>query len=175
MRFRATLSKNRELIVRVGKWLVTLRPMRTDSHRRGRTTPPLSRRDWFTTEEVADLTGTHYRTVARWASDGLIHVSGGGHGDPWRWSEKNYREAFVLSRLRREGFSRQEIRKNMKTLAEIGHNPFSRGRFLVLERPKGRKRGTIVKIMEDGEAMELCGTGRVQLLLPFPNAPWSKA
>ena len=132
-------------------------------------------RQWFTTDEVARLTGTHYRTVVRWASDGLIEVEGGGHGESWRWSEKNYREAFVLARLRREGFSRQEIRKNMKALAGIGHNPFSRGRFLVLERPRGRKRGTIVKIMETGDAMELCGTGRVQLLLPFPSASWGKA
>ncbi len=132
-------------------------------------------RQWMTTDEVAAGTGTHYRTVARWASDGIIEVEGGGHGENWRWSEKNYREAFVLARLRREGFSRQEIRKNMKALAGIGHNPFSRGQFLVLERPKGRKRGTIVKIMESGEAMELCGTGRVQLLLPFPNAPWATA
>lgn len=132
-------------------------------------------RQWLTTDEVARLTGTHYRTVVRWAADGMIEVEGGGHGESWRWSEKNYREAFVLARLRREGFSRQEIRKQMKTLAAIGHNPFSRGRFLVLERPRGRKRGTIVKIMETGEAMELCGKGRVQLLLPFPNAPWSEA
>ena len=132
-------------------------------------------RQWLTTDEVARLTGTHYRTVVRWAADGMIEVEGGGHGESWRWSEKNYREAFVLARLRREGFSRQEIRKQMKTLAGIGHNPFSRGRFLVLERPRGRKRGTIVKIMETGEAMELCGKGRVQLLLPFPNAPWSEA
>lgn len=132
-------------------------------------------RQWLTTDEVAVLTGTNYRTVARWASDRMIEVEGGGHGESWRWSEKNYREAFVLARLRREGFSRQEIRKHMKALADIGHNPFSRGRFLVLERPKGRKRGSIVKIMETGEAMELCGQGRVQLLLPFPNAPWRTA
>lgn len=132
---------------------------------------------WLTTAEVARLTGTTYRTVARWASDGLIHVDGGGqHGVERRWSEKNYREAYVLARLRREGFSRQEIRKNMKALSEIGHNPFSRGKFMVLERPAGpRKRGRIIKIMGQDEAMELCGTGCVQLLLPFPNAPWSKA
>lgn len=130
----------------------------------------------FTTAEIAALTGATYRTVARWASDGLIKVDGGGQqGVERRWSEKNYREAFVLARLRREGFSRQEIRKNMKALEEIGHNPFSRGRFLVLQKPTGKHRGRVVKIMDQGEAMELCGAGCVQLLLPFPSAPWSKA
>lgn len=130
----------------------------------------------MTTEEVAERVDTHYRTVARWASDGLIEVAGGGYGDPWRWSEKNYREAFVLARLRNEGFSLQQLRQNMDSLRAVGHNPFSKGKFLVLTRPdktKGRKRGAFVKIMDSGEAMELCETGGVQMLLPFPNAPWS--
>lgn len=142
----------------------------------GRGVPPPKTRQWFTTEEVAERTGTHYRTVARWASDGLIEVAGGGHGDPWRWSEKNYREAFVLARLRQEGFSQQQLRQNMNSLRAIGHNPFSKGKFLVLGRPAGkggRKRGTFVKIMDSGEALELCDKGGVQMLLPFPNAPWN--
>lgn len=142
----------------------------------GRGVPPIETRDWLTTEEVAERTDTHYRTVARWASDGLIEVAGGGHGDPWRWSLKNYREAFVLARLRNEGFSRQQLRQNMDSLRALGHNPFSKGKFLVLEHPnkgKRRKGGAFIKIMDSGEALELCDTGRVQMLLPFPNAPWS--
>jgi len=142
----------------------------------GRSVPPLETRDWFTTEEVAERTNTHYRTVARWASEGLIEVAGGGHGDPWRWSEKNYREAFVLARLRHEGFSQQQLRQNMDSLRALGHNPFSKGKFLVLEQPnktKGRKGGTFVKIMDGGEAIQLSRGGGVQMLLPFPDAPWS--
>lgn len=138
--------------------------------------PPPESRAWLTTEEVAIRTQTHYRTVARWASDGLIEVAGGGHGDPWRWSEKNYREAFVLARLRQEGFSQQQLRQNMDSLRAIGHNPFSKGKFLVLGRPpakRGRKRGSFVKIMDGGEALEMCASGGVQMLLPFPDAPWT--
>jgi len=139
----------------------------------GRGVPPQSERDWLTTEEVAAENEVHYRTVARWASDRLIEVDGGGHGEPWRWNAKNQREAFVLARLRHEGFSLQELRTSMETLRSIGHNPFSKGKFLVLQRPtKGaRNRGSFVKITDTGEAMELCKGGGVQLLLPF--APWS--
>lgn len=143
----------------------------------GQSVPPLRDREWLTTEEVAERTNTHYRTVARWASERLIEVDGGGHGDPWRWSEKNYREAFVLARLRHEGFSRQQLRASMRALRCIGHNPFSKGKFLVLENPTkrrgSRRRGSFVKIMEGGEALELCGSGQVQMLLPFPDAPWT--
>lgn len=162
-----------------------MRAMRKDSHKQrqdaaqrpapGRGVPPADERDWMTTEEVAAETETHYRTVARWASDGMIRVAGGGYGDPWRWSEKNFREAFVLARLRKEGFSRQEVRSAMGTLEALGHNPFSKGKFLVLEKPRkgSRNRGTFVKIMDTGEAIALSDSGGAQMLLPFPNAPWN--
>ena len=166
---------------------VSMPVMRKDSHKPrqdaaqvdrpapGRGVPPASEREWMTTEEVASRLRTHYRTVARWASDGLIRVAGGGHGDPWRWSEKNFREAFVLARLRTEGFSRQEVRSAMGTLEAMGHNPFSKGKFLVLETPRkgSRNRGTFVKIMDTGEAIALSDSGGAQMLLPFPNAPWT--
>lgn len=135
----------------------------------GRGIPTPSKRDWMTTEEVAAENEVHSRTAARWASDGLIEVDGGGHGEPWRWNAKNQREAFVLARLRREGFSMQELRTSMKALRGIGHNPFSKGKFLVLQCPNNgeRNRGTFVKILDTGSAMALCKGGGVQLLLPF--------
>ena len=126
----------------------------------------------FTSEEVSNYTGTHYRTIVRWASGRIIEVEGGGYGNAWKWSEKNLREAEVLASLRREGFSLQELAHTMTRLHnELGHNPFSTGDFIVLKKPsrQGQRRTDpqLVKVCSTGEALDISKQGFAQLLLPF--------
>ena len=126
----------------------------------------------FTSEQVAEFTDTHYRTIVQWASRRLIEVEGGGYGNSWKWSEKNLVEAEVLASLRREGFSLQELGSTMTRLHnELGNDPFGSGEFVVLKRPdrQGQKRNDpqLVKVCSSGEALNISKQGFARLLLPF--------
>lgn len=123
----------------------------------------------FTSNQVAELIGCTYRTLMRWAEQGLVDTPGyiGRQGVPVLWSAKNVREVAVVHQLRQRGLSLQRIRDVMSYLRSLGHNPFSRGRFVVITDGDGAP-SDVVKVMDNGgEAFTLAKSERGQLLFPF--------
>jgi len=106
--------------------------------------------------EVAEIHGIPYRTLMRWAEDGLLNPVGArrGHRYPATWHETDVREASVLAGLRRAGFSLQRLREAVDYLRSIGHNPMSSGAFLVVRTSEGHP-ADVIKFCDTGEAIAL--------------------
>ncbi len=127
----------------------------------------------LTTYDVADLTGVPYRTVARWASEGLVTPAGGGRQRiEWVWQPKHVREVSIIHGLRSAGLSMQKVRDCFEYLRRrLGQNPASTGRFLVVRGRTGRPRD-LVKLCDSGEAIALLNR-RTRGQLVFPIASWA--
>jgi DNA-binding transcriptional MerR regulator len=124
---------------------------------------------------LAAKTRVPYRTLARWVEDGIVKPEKrtGRPGVDIVLSEKNILELENLIRLRSGGLSLQRARALMEDLEAQGYNPLSRGRFIVVD----RKRGRVVRIGADRRtAREVAGPHKgqyvmIELLLdPMPPA-----
>ena len=114
----------------------------------------------YTSAEVAELAGTPYRTLMRWAAQGLLNPEGAhpgrgvGRWQPTTWHAKDVREASILAGLRRAGFSLQRLREGIEYLRSIGHNPMSTGEFLAVRDGDGHP-SELIKVCDSGEAIAL--------------------
>ncbi len=114
----------------------------------------------YTSAEVAELAGTPYRTLMRWAAQGLLNPEGAhpgrgvGRWQPTTWRDKDVREASILTGLRRAGFSLQRLREGIEYLRSIGHNPMSTGAFLAVRDGDGPP-SELIKLCDSGEAIAL--------------------
>jgi DNA-binding transcriptional MerR regulator len=109
----------------------------------------------FNVVEAAGLLGMPKRTLANWVNRKLIKpvFRAGRHRVPLKLSGKNLREAAVILGLRKAGVSKQHINRAAAYLQEAkGHNPYSKGEFLVLSK-EGRK--NIFKLMPEGDVIDL--------------------
>ena len=110
-------------------------------------------------------TGVPIQTLYNWLYAGIFEPVGKRiyRGREFNtFSEKTIREVLTIKALR-EFVSFQAMRKAGKILRSYGHNPFSKGTFLVVG--TGDK-VDIVKA-KDGEFIELTGKYAGQLLLPL--------
>lgn len=127
----------------------------------------------YTPEQAAQLTGVPYRTLHRWITDGLIRPKYRRANIRKRDIElttKDVREISILCALRRGGLSMQTLRDVLDYLRSIGHNPMSTGQFIAIMGKSG-KPADLVKICTTGEALELIGQCRGQLVLPIWTPP----
>ncbi len=113
--------------------------------------------------EAAKVAGCPYRTAAWWIEQGLITPPGYDHrrGVVIKINGKVLREICLLTRLRKL-VSLQELRKALKYLRGLGHNPLSTGDFVVV----GGKPGDleVIKICSRKEAISLIGKHTGQLV-----------
>lgn len=107
----------------------------------------------YTSKQVAEKAGISYRTLMRWAEEGLLRpaVYPQKRGRQTLFDRKDFREAMVLGRLR-EYFSLDELRQVIDTLRNMGHNPLSRGAFAVAQDIRGER--VLLKIIERQSAEE---------------------
>ncbi len=105
---------------------------------------------YLTSEQAAEKLSVPYRSLMHWVENGLVSpfTAGPRRRAPRLWAEKHLREARVIRKLRDEGVSMHAVRKAMDVLRELGHNPFSTGRFLALSRG-----AEVVKVCDSGEAI----------------------
>src|SRR5262249_51774759 len=91
---------------------------------------------YLTSDEVAQMLRVPYRSLMRWVEEGLVQPFRVGKRvrAPRLWNEKHIREARVIRTLRNEGVSMQAVKAAMDHLRSWGHNPFSTGTFLALDR-----------------------------------------
>jgi len=119
-------------------------------------------------QKAAAAVGIPYRTVARWARQGLIQVD--GHPmrprTPVPWTEKHTSELRTLATLKAARLSTQALREAADTLKRMGHNPFSTGRFAVIG-GQGKNR-RLVKVCNEHEAIDLSRKHRGQGYLFIP-------
>jgi len=95
------------------------------------------------------IPGLTYRTAARWIAQGLVVAEGGGsQGVGFDIGPKQLHELQTLTALR-QVLSLQALRKAAKTLRAMGFNPFSTGRFAVVEG------GELVRLVSEEEAVAL--------------------
>ncbi len=123
--------------------------------------------DFISLREAARMVCVPYPTVARWIQQGLIRPRGYSHRQAIkvRLGSKEMQELWTLARLRGL-LSLQQLRKAMKYLREeLKHNPLSTGRFFVVGGPPLRRR--LIKICDTGEAIELIGKNKGQLMIPL--------
>jgi len=124
----------------------------------------------ISSQEAAAALGINYRTLMRWVETGLLEPdceNGPARAKPARrWTQKHLREAGVLIRLHAANVPFPTIRAAMDYLRGLGQNPFSTGQFLVLGNPK--KPGSVIKICDSGEVLDLVARG--QLVLPLVPA-----
>jgi DNA-binding transcriptional MerR regulator len=85
-----------------------------------------------TSEQVAEQLGVPYRSLMRWAAEGLVQPLTFGKGNSARlWTERQINEARVVARLRGEGVALADARRALACLrAEL--EPFAPGNLLVL-------------------------------------------
>ncbi len=123
-------------------------------------------------KDAAAVIGIPYRTAAYWVETGVIRPKGyvGKSGAEIPFTVKDVRELAILAQLR-EVLPLQALRKALKYLRGLGHNPLSTGRFAVLSGPRGKRR--LVKICDDGTALELL-TRPGQLILPLEDIDETK-
>jgi len=117
--------------------------------------------------QAAAEVGFPYTTVARWVQEGVIRAQGyiGIQGKPVRLSEKQMRELRILAQLRGV-LPMQQLKKTLRYLREdLKHNPLSTGRFFVVGGPPSSRH--LIKICNTGEAIELIGKDRGQLMVPL--------
>lgn len=109
-------------------------------------------------KDAAMRAGVAYRTAARWCETGVIrprgyHPKGWPGRKPIPWTEKETRELENIAALREAGMSLQALKRAGRFLRKaLQANPYSEGRFMVLEGPRGKKE--LVRIL-DGEAVAL--------------------
>lgn len=118
----------------------------------------------ITLTELAARNRVPYRTLARWIQEGIVEPEfrTGRPGVDIVLSEKNVVELENLIRLRKGGLSLQRARALMEDLAAQGYNPLSQGRFVVVD----RRRGRVVRIGIDGKkAREVTGPHRGQYVM----------
>jgi DNA-binding transcriptional MerR regulator len=129
---------------------------------------PRRMNDGRTTREVAELVGTGVRTLQRWRERGFVSPGETPSGQLW-WMPKHCREASVLASLRRAGVSNQQLRRAVEVLKDVGHNPTSTGRFLVTMKPNGKRKRLVelLKLTDEGGAIDLLKRGQVQAMLPI--------
>ena len=121
----------------------------------------------YTAAQAAELSETPYRTIMRWAVQGLLNPEGAGRGRryPTIWRDKDIREASVLVGLRRAGFSLPRLREAISYLRSLGQNPMSTGRFLAVRNGDGHP-SELIKFCNTGEAVALLQQPG-QLVLPL--------
>jgi DNA-binding transcriptional MerR regulator len=128
--------------------------------------PSVATTGTFTSAQVAIRADVSYRSLMRWAEQGLLDPARADTGkakSPLVWTAKHLREATVLGQLRAHKLPLQTIRKVMDYLRSIGHNPLSTGEFICIGKPS--RSGTVVKVCTDGEVLDLIKRG--QLVLPL--------
>ena len=115
-----------------------------------------------TSEHVASTLGVPYRSLMRWVEEELVspYCVGDRKRAPRLWGEKHMREARVIKTLRDERVTMQAVKKAMDHLRKEGHNPFSTGKFLVLDRG-----AEVVKVCDDGQQISLLREPGQRLLL----------
>jgi len=120
----------------------------------------------YASQQVAERAGVPYRTLMRWVEQGLIRPAiYAGRGQKTLFSKKDFREIAILARLR-GFFSMQQLRKALKALRKLGHNPLSSGDFAVVRDVRGER--ILVKICDEDEVIELLRKEPGQLrLLPI--------
>jgi len=118
----------------------------------------IDQNETFGTKKLQELTEIPMRTIYSWIyKDMLIPFCYERDCGRWvrRFNQKNLRELLTIKALR--GFvSFQSLRKAAGILHSYGHNPFSKGTFLVFGNPENPKTVSIVKA-KDGNFIELTG------------------
>lgn len=116
---------------------------------------------------AARLAGVPFPTAARWCQQGLIRLKGYKPAGwpmfkPLPWTAAATVELVNLGRLRHV-LSLQELKRAARFLREtLGHNPFSSGRFMVIDLGKRE----LIKLCDSGEMIALLRQPG-QLLLPL--------
>ena len=120
----------------------------------------------YTSRQVAEQAGIPYRTLMRWVQEGLIRpaVYSGGRGQKVFFSKKDFREVAILARLR-GFFSLQQLQQVLDYLRSLGHNPLSKGDFLVVRDVRGER--LLLKLCDKGEVIQALEENPGQLRL-FP-------
>lgn len=117
-------------------------------------------------KEAARIAGVPQPTASRWIRAGLIRPEGYvcRQRVPVQMGQKELAELCNLARIRNL-LSLQEMKKAARFLREeLGHNPFSTGRFMVLDGPPGKRE--LVKVCSTGEAIALMKDRGQMLLFP---------
>ena len=117
--------------------------------------------------DAAEAACVPYPTCSEWIRKGLIRPRGyvGRQAVKIRLSSKDVRELKILANLRGV-LPMQQLRKALRYLREdLKHNPLSSGRFFVIGGPPSRRH--LIKICSTGEAIELLGKNRGQLMVPL--------
>lgn len=122
--------------------------------------------DLYSLVDIAKMDNTPpQRTLYNWLTDGIIEPKT-KKGSRSYFSEKTIREVRVLKMLRNY-FSLQKLKDVHSYLKSIGHNPYSRGNWLIIDTGKeGNERYRLQKEM-DGKTIELTNNNRGQLVLPL--------
>jgi DNA-binding transcriptional MerR regulator len=120
----------------------------------------------MTLSEAAGRLDTHQPTLTRWIIAGLVTPENWRRkqGENVAITSKELRELAVVRDLRRAGVSLQAIRRAADTLRALGCNPFSRGRFIAVDRGE-----EIIRVVDDAEAIALLRGG--QLVMGLPEEP----
>lgn len=126
----------------------------------------------LTGEQVAEIIGCPYRTIMRWTEAGLVRPAGyvPGRGYAAEFSAKELHELWVLRHLRDMGVPLQRIRAMIERLRELGHNPLSKGKFVVLLDTKGEP-ADVFKIMDGEEVLSLIRDKPSPQMRLFPLDP----
>ena len=121
----------------------------------------------YTASQVVELTGVPYRTLMRWAEEGVIEIEKppAGRGKQVLFNEKDVREIRILGKLRGK-VSFQKLRKIRDYLRNLGFNPFSQGKFLVIG--EGKKVKDVVMVCDREKAFSLLNMpGQLYLIVPL--------
>lgn len=117
--------------------------------------------------EAARIAGVPQPTASRWLRAGLIQTPEdyvGRMGAPVNIGPKELRELCNIAQLRQE-LSLQALKRAARFLREeLCNNPFSTGRFMVLEGRPGQRE--LVKVCTSGEAIALVKDRGQMLLFP---------
>lgn len=106
----------------------------------------------MTLQQAAEVIDVPLSTVSRWVQQRMVRPPGyvGQQRVPVNITPKCLGELAVIAQLRRAGVSFQHLREAADYLRGLGHNPFSTGKWAVLDH--GRK---LVKICDRGGAIEV--------------------
>jgi len=110
--------------------------------------------EYFNTVEASRLLDIKRETIKSWLDAGLVKpvFRGFRHRMPVKLDGKNLRELAVINGLRKAGVSMQHVKKAAAYLKTKGHNPMSKGQFLV-QSQTGKK--AVFKIMGENEVIDL--------------------
>jgi len=117
--------------------------------------------------QAAKLADIPYTTIANWVQKGLIHVDGykRKQHNAVQWTDKQTTELFNIVSMRTAGLSLQAIGKAAEYLRTFGHNPFSTGKFAVIDGPPNNRR--LIKVTDHDGAVELLSKHKGQTVLAF--------